>query len=108
MGKVLATVPIGEGVDGGAAFDPATQLAFASCGDGTTTISRENGGKLTVVQILQTEKERSDHDHRSKNPQNISALGQVRPAPVDGQRRGKMVPGSFKILVFGMNREPSK
>ena len=53
MERVLATVPIGEGVDG-AAFDPATQLAFASCGDGTTTISRENGGKLTVVQILQT------------------------------------------------------
>ena len=31
-GKVLATVPIGEGVDGNA-FDPGTQLAFASCGD---------------------------------------------------------------------------
>src|ERR1017187_7057469 len=38
-GKVIATVPIGQGVDG-SAFDPETQLAFASCGDGTTTIGR--------------------------------------------------------------------
>src|SRR5262249_12376156 len=33
--KVVGTVPIGAGVDG-CAFDDATQLAFASCGDGTT------------------------------------------------------------------------
>ena len=36
--NVLATVPIGSGVDANA-FDPGTQLAFASCGDGTTTIA---------------------------------------------------------------------
>lgn len=39
-GKVLATVPIGAGVDG-CAFDDASQLAFASCGEGTTTIAKE-------------------------------------------------------------------
>src|SRR5438477_3730513 len=35
-GKVIANVPIGAGVDG-CEFDDTTQLAFASCGDGTTT-----------------------------------------------------------------------
>jgi hypothetical protein len=25
-------------------------------------------------------------------------------APAEGQRRGKMVPGSFKILVYGMEK----
>ena len=55
-GKVVATVPIGQGVDG-SAFDPGTQLAFASCGDGTTTIAREDPpDKLTVVQTLTTER----------------------------------------------------
>jgi DNA-binding beta-propeller fold protein YncE len=33
-GKVVATVPIGKGVDANR-FDPATGLAFASCGDGS-------------------------------------------------------------------------
>ena len=40
-GKVVATVPIGEGSDG-AAFDPKNQLAFSSNGaDGTITVVRE-------------------------------------------------------------------
>src|SRR3954467_3685766 len=50
-GKVVASVPIGAGVDG-CAFDDATQLAFASCGEGTTTIAKEDGDKLTLVQTL--------------------------------------------------------
>jgi hypothetical protein len=35
-GKIITNVPIGGGVDG-CAFDDATKLVFASCGDGTTT-----------------------------------------------------------------------
>src|SRR6266480_5545231 len=54
-GKVVANVPIGGGVDG-CAFDDASQLAFASCGDGTTTIAKEETPqKLTVVQTLKPE-----------------------------------------------------
>ena len=40
-GKVVATVPIGKGVDANR-FDPATGLAFASCGDGTITVAHED------------------------------------------------------------------
>ncbi len=55
-GKVVATVPIGMGVDANA-FDPETKLAFASCGDGTTTIAHEDSpDKLTVVQKLATQR----------------------------------------------------
>ena len=101
-GKVLATVPIDEGVDGNA-FDPATQLAFASCGDGTVTIAREEGDKLTVVQTLKTEKSARTMTidpvtHKIYLP---SAKFE---APAEGQRRGKMVPGTFKILVYGMKK----
>ncbi|MDB6037505.1 MAG: hypothetical protein JWM99_1346, partial [Verrucomicrobiales bacterium] len=53
-GKVLATVPIGAGVDANA-FDPGTQLAFSSNGEeGTVTIAKEFGEKLTVAQTLKT------------------------------------------------------
>jgi DNA-binding beta-propeller fold protein YncE len=39
-GKVIATIPIGEHVDG-AGFDPETRLAFASNGEGSLTVVRE-------------------------------------------------------------------
>ena len=56
-GKVVGSVPIGEGVDGNA-FDPATQLAFSSNGgEGTLTIAHEDSPtKLTVVQTLKTQR----------------------------------------------------
>jgi YVTN family beta-propeller protein len=40
-GKVVTTVPIGSGVDANR-FDPGTQLAFSSNGDGTLTIVHED------------------------------------------------------------------
>jgi len=53
-GKVLASVPIGGGVDA-CAFDPATGLVFASSGAGTVTIAREaDPGTLKVVQTVAT------------------------------------------------------
>ncbi|MSU21580.1 MAG: hypothetical protein EXS30_09320 [Pedosphaera sp.] len=55
-GKVVATVPIGDGVDGNV-FDPGTQLAFSSNGEGTVTIAHEDSPeKLTVVQTLKTQR----------------------------------------------------
>ncbi len=55
-GKVVGTVPIGDGVDGND-FDPVTQLAFSSNGEGTVTIAHEDSpDKLTVVQTLKTQK----------------------------------------------------
>lgn len=100
-GKVLATVPIGDGVDANA-FDPATSLAFASCGDGTTTIAREAGDQLTVVQTLKTE--RGARTLALDPATHKIYLASARfDAPAAGQRRGKMIPGTFKILVYGMN-----
>ncbi len=50
-GKVVATVPIGKGVDG-CAFDPASQLVFASCGEGVTAIAKEEvPDQLAVVKL---------------------------------------------------------
>jgi YVTN family beta-propeller protein len=101
-GKVLATVPIGDGVDG-AAFDTKTQFAFASCGDGTTTIAHEDGDKLTVVQTLKTERGARTMTIDPATHKIYLASAKFE-APAEGQRRGKMVPGSFKILVYGMEK----
>jgi len=107
-GKVLATVPIGEGVDG-AAFDPGTQLAFASCGDGTTTIAKEEGpDKLTVVQTLQTERGARTMalDPTTHKIYLATAKFGPQPEPANGERRRRppIIPGTFKILVYGMEK----
>ncbi len=53
-GKILATLPIGKGTDGGG-FNPSTQEAFSSQGDGTLTIIKETSPtKFEVLQTVQT------------------------------------------------------
>ncbi len=105
-GKVVTTVPIGQGVDANA-FDPGTQYAFSSCGDGTVTIAHEDSPeKLTVVQTLTTERgaRTMTLDPKTHKIYLASAKFEPSPEPAAGQRRQrpKMVPGSFKILVYGM------
>jgi DNA-binding beta-propeller fold protein YncE len=102
-GKVIASVPIGQGVDG-SAFDPGTGFAFSSCGDGTTTIAHEDTpDKLTVVQTLTTERSARTMALDPKTHKIYLPSAKFE-APAEGQRRGKMVPGSFKILVYGMEK----
>ena len=107
-GKVLATVPIATGVDANA-FDPVTGLVFASCGDGITTIAREDAAdKITVAQTLSTRRgartmaldpathkiylATADYESQEEQPE-----GQPR-------RRPRMIPNTFKVLVYGMNK----
>jgi len=53
-GKILDTLPIGNGTDGGG-FNPATMEAFSSQGDGTLTIIKENSPtSFTIEQTVQT------------------------------------------------------
>jgi DNA-binding beta-propeller fold protein YncE len=55
-GKVVATVPIGKGVDANR-FDPATGLAFASCNDGTIAVAHQDSpDKYSVVQTITTQR----------------------------------------------------
>ncbi len=104
-GKVVADVPIGRGVDANA-FDPATQLAFASCGDGTVTIAHEDSpAKLSVVQTLKTEPRAKTMTLDPKTHRIY--LGSAKfEAAAAGERRPKMVANSFKILVYGTDKNP--
>ena len=53
-GKVVASLPIGDRVDG-CAFDPGSGLAFSSNGEGTVTVVREETpDKFTVVANIPT------------------------------------------------------
>jgi YVTN family beta-propeller protein len=104
-GKVITTATICAGTDG-AAFDDASQLAFASCGDGTTTIAKEETPeKLTVVQTLKTERGArtmalDPQTHRIYLP---TAQFQPAPSPLPGASpaRPTVVPNTLKLLVYG-------
>jgi YVTN family beta-propeller protein len=103
-GKVITTIPIGAGVDG-CAFDDAAQLVFASCGDGTTTIAKEEGpNKLSVVQVLKTERGArtmalDPKSHRIFLP---TAQFASTPSPSPGATliRPDIVPNTLKLLVY--------
>jgi YVTN family beta-propeller protein len=103
-GKVVGSVPIGSGVDG-CAFDDATQLAFASCGEGTTTIAKEDGDKLMTVQTLKTERSArtmavDPKTHRIYLP-SAQFEPPATPSPGASPTRPKMVPNTMKLLVYG-------
>ena len=96
-GKIVATVPIGDGVDANA-FDPGSNLAFASTGDGFVTVVHEDSpDKYTVVANVPTKRSaRTMTLDLNTHALFLSAADFDPPAP--GERRGKMKPGSFVVL----------
>jgi DNA-binding beta-propeller fold protein YncE len=102
-GKVVTTVPIGEGVDA-AGFDAATQLAFTSNGEGTLTVVHEDTpDKWTVVENVptQTGARTMALDEKSHTVYSVTAQFGPRPAATKEQPRPRppMVPNSFVVLV---------
>jgi hypothetical protein len=96
-GKVVATVPIGEGVDANA-FDPGTNLAFASTGDGNVTVVHEDSpDKYTVVATVPTKRSARTMTLDLKTHALFLSAAEFDP-PAPGERRGKMKPGSFVVL----------
>jgi len=103
-GKVIANAPIGAGVDG-CAFDDSADLAFASCGDGTTTIAKEDAAnKLTVVQVLKTERGARTMAIDPKTHRIYLPTAQFAPAPSPSPgaspARPSIVPNTLKLLVY--------
>ncbi len=105
-GKVLATLPIGMGVDG-ASFVPQTMEAFSSQGDGTLTVIKETGP--TAFEVEQNVKTMPSAktmtvDHKTHHIWLIGAEFGPPPQPAtpgDRPRRGPLVPGSFTIIEVG-------
>ncbi len=97
-GKVVATPTICEGPDA-AAFDPATNYAFASCGDGNLTVIHEDApDKFTVVENVPTKRSARTMGLDLKTHNLFLPSADFDP-PAPGERRGKMKPNSFAIIV---------
>jgi DNA-binding beta-propeller fold protein YncE len=105
-GKILATLPIGKGVDG-AVFNPKTMEAFSSQGEGTLTVIKENSPTSFVVeQDLQTTRGAKTLTLDAKTGRIVLITAEFTPPPTpapgtQSRSRGQMVPDSFSILVVG-------
>jgi hypothetical protein len=103
-GKVLSTLPIGDHVDG-CAFDDATQLVFASCGDGTTTIAKVGRIIVHVLQTLKTERGARTIVLDPKTHRIFLPTAQFQPAPTPSPgaspARPTIVPNTLKLLIYG-------
>ncbi len=103
-GRVITTVPIGRGVDG-CRFDPATQLAFASNGDGTLTIVHEDGPDAfrAVANVATRRGARTlELDERTHRDYTVTADVGPTPAATAAQARPRpsILPGTFALLVL--------
>jgi len=99
-GKVVATPTICE-VPDAAGFDPSSGYAFASCGDGNLTVIHEDSpDKFTVVENVPTKRSARTMGLDLKTHNIFLPAADFDP-PAPGERRGKMKPGSFVIVIVG-------
>ena len=104
-GKVVATVPIGSGVDA-AAFDAGTGLVFASNGEGTLTVVREETpDKYTLVENVPTRRGARTMALDPKTHRVYLVTAEFgpppQPTPERPRPRPSIVAGSFTLLVVG-------
>ena len=105
-GKVIATPPIGEGVDA-TAFDESTGLAFASCGEsGVLTVVREESpSKFSVAENVKTQEGARTLalDDKTHNVYVVTAKFGPPPAPTPDHPhpRHSILPDTFVVLVLG-------
>jgi hypothetical protein len=98
-GKVVATAPIGSGVDG-AGYDARSGEAFASAADGTLTVIHQDApDKYSVIQTLQTAVGSRNMGLDPSNHKVFLVSAEFGPAPAGGRGRGPVLPGTFSLLV---------
>src|ERR1700728_3959832 len=100
-GKVVTTVPIGDGVDANR-FDPATNLVFSSNGAGTLTVVHEDSeNAYSVVASIPTQRGARTMELDPRTHRIYLVTAQLGPQPAQPHTPPPMVPGTFKLLVYG-------
>ena len=104
-GKVVATPPIGDGVDA-VWFDPGTKFVLSSCGQDAvlTVIHEDSPDKYTVVENVKTQKGARTMALDPKTHNVYLALAEVQMLPTpEGEKRPrrKVMPGTFQLLEYG-------
>jgi DNA-binding beta-propeller fold protein YncE len=97
-GKVVATLPIGAGVDG-AGYDAASGDVFASNADGTlTVIHQDTPDQYRVIESVPTPEGSRNMGLDATNHRVFLVSAKFGPVPA-GARRGPVLPGTFTLMV---------
>jgi YVTN family beta-propeller protein len=107
-GRVVASLPIGDGVDS-TAFDPSSQFAFSSNGEGTlTVIHEETPEKFTVVENVVTQRGARTMTLDPKTHKIFLDTAEFGPPPAPTAERPRprpsIIPGSFTLLVVDRSK----
>ena len=98
-GRVVATAPIGSGVDG-AGYDASTGDVFASNADGTlTVIHQDTPDTYRVVQTIETPQFSRNMGIDPTNHRVYLVSAKFGAPPAGGRGRGPMTPGSFTLMA---------
>jgi YVTN family beta-propeller protein len=97
-GKVISTVKTGDGTDA-AGYDPGTGYAFASNGEGTLTVVKKDGKGYAAAENVPTAKSARTMA-LDPNSHKVYVVAADFNPPAEGQRRGTIKPGTFRLLVF--------
>jgi DNA-binding beta-propeller fold protein YncE len=98
-GRVVATIPIGAGVDG-AGYDAASGNAFASNADGTlTVIHQDSPDQYHVIENVQTPVGSRNMGLDPTNHRVFLVSAKFGPVPAGG-RRGPVLPGTFSMMTI--------
>ena len=96
-GKVIAMPDIGEGCDA-TAFDPDQKLAFASAGDGTITVIREDSpDKFSVAETVKTQDRARTMALDPKTHELFTVTAKVLP-------ERKVEPDTFVVLAMAKSK----
>ena len=104
-GRIVASLPIGQGVDA-TAFDAQASLAFASNGDGTLTVVKEEGpDSFRVLDNVATQRGARTMALDEKTHRIFLSTAEFGPPPAPTAERPNprppVLPGTFKVLVVG-------
>jgi DNA-binding beta-propeller fold protein YncE len=106
-GRVIGSLPIGPGPDD-SAYDPETHLIYTSNGgDGTVSIiQQESPDNYRVVETVKTAPGARNMALDLKTKKIFLPLSDREPPPPPTAQtpnpRGNLIPGTFRVLVFGM------
>ena len=106
-GRVISSVPIGPGPDD-SAYDPETGLIYTSNGgDGTVSVIRQEAlDRYSVLETVKTAPGARSMALDLKTKKLFLPLSDrgppLSPTAETPNPRGRVIPGTFRILVFGM------
>jgi DNA-binding beta-propeller fold protein YncE len=98
-GAVAASLTIGERPDG-AIYDAGRNLFFIPCGEGNIAVIGETAGTPAIIGTIQTANGARTAALDSKTGKIYLPTADFSP-PAEGEKRHKVIPGTFRVLVVG-------